>query len=86
VSVPRSSQRVGVGECARFHKGLQPGKWGRRNARHALHTSATRTHPETHTQANIRRQMTMEAMTPVKSAISPAGTACRVRRTLTEPK
>ena len=35
---------------------------------------------------NISRQITIEAITPVRSAINPAGTACRVRRMPTEPK
>ena len=35
---------------------------------------------------NINRQMTTETTTPVRSAIRPAATACRVRRTATEPK
>ncbi len=37
-------------------------------------------------QWNINRQMITEAMTPVRSAIKPVATACRVRRMATEPK
>ena len=37
-------------------------------------------------QANMRWQMMTEATTPAKSAMRPAATAWRARRTATEPK